>query len=167
MRGMFCWCEWLCVVSYCASWKCNTVLDGREDTTLSSERSAETNPNIHTYTYTHSLTQRGWERERRDATVAWSLICKSDTVYISTDERETSSSRSEKRLKFARLSCYRMSILAYNGCAVIAMTGKNCVAIASDLRFGIQQTTQATDFRSVTTTTYTTDCALTTDVSIS
>lgn len=40
-----------------------------------------------------------------------------------------------------------MSILAYNGAAVIAMTGKDCVAIASDLRFGLQQTTQATDFR--------------------
>ena len=42
-----------------------------------------------------------------------------------------------------------MSILAYNGCAVIAMTGKDCVAIASDLRFGVQQTTQATDFKKV------------------
>jgi len=27
------------------------------------------------------------------------------------------------------------------------MTGKNCVAIASDLRFGVQQQTQSTDFR--------------------
>lgn len=31
-----------------------------------------------------------------------------------------------------------MSILQYNGAAVIAMTGKDCVAIASDKRFGIQ-----------------------------
>ena len=34
-----------------------------------------------------------------------------------------------------------MSILEYNGSGVIAMTGKNCVAIASDTRFGVQQTT--------------------------
>lgn len=34
-----------------------------------------------------------------------------------------------------------MSILEYNGSGVIAMCGKNCVAIASDTRFGAQQTT--------------------------
>ena len=28
--------------------------------------------------------------------------------------------------------------MAYNGAAVIAMRGKNCVAIASDKRFGVQ-----------------------------
>jgi len=38
-----------------------------------------------------------------------------------------------------------MSILEYNGGAVVAMVGKNCVAIASDLRFGIQAQTLATD----------------------
>ncbi|KAB7499408.1 Proteasome subunit beta type-3 [Armadillidium nasatum] len=31
-----------------------------------------------------------------------------------------------------------MSILQYNGGCVVAMTGKNCVAIATDLRFGTQ-----------------------------
>ncbi|EGG23836.1 proteasome subunit beta type 3 [Cavenderia fasciculata] len=31
--------------------------------------------------------------------------------------------------------------MAYNGGAVIVMTGKNCVAIATDLRFGIQHQT--------------------------
>jgi len=36
-----------------------------------------------------------------------------------------------------------MSILEYNGGAIIAMTGKNCVAIASDTRFGIQNQTLA------------------------
>ena len=36
-----------------------------------------------------------------------------------------------------------MQIMEYNGGAVIAMTGKNCVAIASDLRFGIQAQTLA------------------------
>ncbi|KAK5575825.1 hypothetical protein RB653_006959 [Dictyostelium firmibasis] len=42
-----------------------------------------------------------------------------------------------------------MSIMAYNGGACIVMTGKNCVAIASDLRFGIQQQTISNDFPKV------------------
>lgn len=39
------------------------------------------------------------------------------------------------------------SILAYNGAAVIAMKGKDCVAIASDRRYGIQAQTVAMDFQ--------------------
>lgn len=31
-----------------------------------------------------------------------------------------------------------MSIMAYNGGCVVAMTGKDCVAIATDHRFGVQ-----------------------------
>mmetsp|Transcript_1160 Transcript_1160/g.4092 ORF Transcript_1160/g.4092 Transcript_1160/m.4092 type:complete len:207 (-) Transcript_1160:941-1561(-) len=42
-----------------------------------------------------------------------------------------------------------MSILSYNGSAVIAMKGKECVAIASDTRLGVQLQTQATDFQKV------------------
>mmetsp|Transcript_53289 Transcript_53289/g.121460 ORF Transcript_53289/g.121460 Transcript_53289/m.121460 type:complete len:205 (+) Transcript_53289:65-679(+) len=42
-----------------------------------------------------------------------------------------------------------MSILAYNGGAIIAMTGKNCVAIASDTRLGLQQQTVSCDFQKV------------------
>eukprot|EP00005_Dracoamoeba_jomungandri_P005227 CAMPEP_0174261678 /NCGR_PEP_ID=MMETSP0439-20130205/11805_1 /TAXON_ID=0 /ORGANISM="Stereomyxa ramosa, Strain Chinc5" /LENGTH=205 /DNA_ID=CAMNT_0015346203 /DNA_START=42 /DNA_END=659 /DNA_ORIENTATION=- len=42
-----------------------------------------------------------------------------------------------------------MSILEYNGGAIVAMTGKNCVAIASDTRFGIQLQTLATDYSKV------------------
>eukprot|EP01126_Amoeba_proteus_P045499 TRINITY_DN5099_c0_g1_i1.p1 TRINITY_DN5099_c0_g1~~TRINITY_DN5099_c0_g1_i1.p1 ORF type:complete len:205 (+),score=34.36 TRINITY_DN5099_c0_g1_i1:95-709(+) len=42
-----------------------------------------------------------------------------------------------------------MSILEHNGSSVIAMTGKNCVAIASDLRFGISAQTLAFDFTKV------------------
>jgi len=38
-----------------------------------------------------------------------------------------------------------MSILEYNGGAVVAMVGKECVAIASDTRFGIQAQTLATN----------------------
>lgn len=34
----------------------------------------------------------------------------------------------------------------YNGAAIIAMKGKNCVAIASDRRFGVQAQTISTDF---------------------
>ncbi|KAM0728498.1 Proteasome subunit beta type-3 [Formica fusca] len=42
-----------------------------------------------------------------------------------------------------------MSILAYNGGAVIAMKGKNCVAIAADRRFGIQAQTIMCDFQKI------------------
>eukprot|EP00283_Hemiselmis_rufescens_P015021 CAMPEP_0173468582 /NCGR_PEP_ID=MMETSP1357-20121228/76924_1 /TAXON_ID=77926 /ORGANISM="Hemiselmis rufescens, Strain PCC563" /LENGTH=209 /DNA_ID=CAMNT_0014436805 /DNA_START=22 /DNA_END=651 /DNA_ORIENTATION=+ len=36
-------------------------------------------------------------------------------------------------------------IMAYNGSAMIGMAGKNCVAIASDRRYGVQLQTMATD----------------------
>lgn len=39
------------------------------------------------------------------------------------------------------------SILSYNGASVVAMKGKNCVAIAADRRFGIQSQTISTDFQ--------------------
>ena len=42
-----------------------------------------------------------------------------------------------------------MSILEYNGAAVIAMGGKNCVGICSDLRLGAQQLTVARNFQKV------------------
>ncbi|PVF96685.1 putative PUP3-20S proteasome subunit beta3 [Serendipita vermifera] len=42
-----------------------------------------------------------------------------------------------------------MSIMEYNGGSVVAMVGKNCVAIASDLRLGNQALTVATNFEKV------------------
>lgn len=39
-----------------------------------------------------------------------------------------------------------MSIMSYNGSALVAMTGKDCVAIAADRRYGVQFQTIATDF---------------------
>ncbi|XP_013379566.1 proteasome subunit beta type-3 [Lingula anatina] len=42
-----------------------------------------------------------------------------------------------------------MSIMSYNGAAIMAMTGKDCVAIASDLRFGIQAQTVSMNFQKV------------------
>ncbi|KAF9608987.1 hypothetical protein IFM89_012326 [Coptis chinensis] len=39
-----------------------------------------------------------------------------------------------------------MSIFEYNGSAIVAMVGKNCFAIASDRRLGVQLQTIATDF---------------------
>jgi 20S proteasome subunit beta 3 len=39
-----------------------------------------------------------------------------------------------------------MSILEYNGAAMIAMVGKDCVGIAADRRLGIQAQTVSTDF---------------------
>ncbi|KAI9168117.1 proteasome core particle subunit beta 3 [Blastocladiella emersonii ATCC 22665] len=42
-----------------------------------------------------------------------------------------------------------MSIMAYNGASVVAMKGKNCVAIASDRRFGVQALTVSCDFQKI------------------
>ncbi|CAH2049504.1 unnamed protein product, partial [Iphiclides podalirius] len=42
-----------------------------------------------------------------------------------------------------------MSILAYNGGAVVAMKGQDCVAIATDKRYGIQAQTISTNFPKV------------------
>ena len=42
-----------------------------------------------------------------------------------------------------------MSILSYNGGAVVAMKGKDCVALASDLRYGVELRTITTDFPKV------------------
>ncbi|KAG8829131.1 proteasome core particle subunit beta 3, partial [Serendipita sp. 405] len=42
-----------------------------------------------------------------------------------------------------------MSIMEYNGGSVVAMVGKNCVAIASDLRLGNQALTIATNFEKI------------------
>eukprot|EP01098_Paradermamoeba_levis_P013871 TRINITY_DN643_c0_g1_i1.p1 TRINITY_DN643_c0_g1~~TRINITY_DN643_c0_g1_i1.p1 ORF type:complete len:206 (-),score=69.39 TRINITY_DN643_c0_g1_i1:170-787(-) len=42
-----------------------------------------------------------------------------------------------------------MSIMSYNGSAVLAMTGKNCVAIATDTRYGIRQQTLASNMPKV------------------
>lgn len=44
---------------------------------------------------------------------------------------------------------YRQSIMQYNGGSVVAMVGKDCVAIASDLRLGNQALTVATNFEKV------------------
>jgi len=42
-----------------------------------------------------------------------------------------------------------LQISEYNGAAVVAMSGKECVAIGCDLRLGIQNQTLATDFKKV------------------
>ncbi|EDO42974.1 predicted protein [Nematostella vectensis] len=42
-----------------------------------------------------------------------------------------------------------MSIMEYNGAAIIAMVGKNCVAIAADRRLGIQAQTVSCDFQKI------------------
>lgn len=43
----------------------------------------------------------------------------------------------------------QQSIMQYNGGSVVAMVGKDCVAIASDLRLGNQALTVATNFEKV------------------
>ena len=44
---------------------------------------------------------------------------------------------------------FNMGILEYNGAAIIAMAGKDCVGIAADRRLGAQLHTVATDFTKV------------------
>jgi 20S proteasome subunit beta 3 len=39
--------------------------------------------------------------------------------------------------------------MEYNGGAIVAMAGKNCVAIGSDKRFGVQLMTVSTEFPKV------------------
>jgi 20S proteasome subunit beta 3 len=39
--------------------------------------------------------------------------------------------------------------MQYNGSGMVAMTGKGCVAIASDMRYGIQQQTIADNMHKV------------------
>ena len=41
------------------------------------------------------------------------------------------------------------SIMEYNGAAIVAMIGKDCVAIAADRRLGIQAQTVATNFQKI------------------
>merc|ERR1712196_30305 len=42
-----------------------------------------------------------------------------------------------------------MSILEYNGAAIVGMVGKDCVGIASDCRYGIQQMTVGTNMQKI------------------
>ncbi|XP_077978368.1 proteasome subunit beta type-3-like [Glandiceps talaboti] len=42
-----------------------------------------------------------------------------------------------------------MSIMSYNGAAIVAMKGKDCVAIAADRRFGIQAQMVSMDFQKI------------------
>lgn len=42
-----------------------------------------------------------------------------------------------------------LQITEYNGSALVAMVGKNCFAIASDRRLGVQLQTIATDFQRI------------------
>lgn len=42
-----------------------------------------------------------------------------------------------------------LQITSYNGSALIAMVGKNCFAIASDRRLGVNFQTIATDFQRI------------------
>ncbi|RUS19474.1 hypothetical protein BC937DRAFT_87412 [Endogone sp. FLAS-F59071] len=42
-----------------------------------------------------------------------------------------------------------MSLLSYNGGSVVAMAGKNCIAIATDKRLGQQYMTISTEFEKI------------------
>ncbi len=41
------------------------------------------------------------------------------------------------------------SIMEYNGAAIVAMIGKDCVAIAADKRLGVQAQTVSFDFQKI------------------
>lgn len=45
--------------------------------------------------------------------------------------------------------CLSQSILEYNGAAIIAMKGKDCVAIAADKRLGVQAQTVSMNFQKI------------------
>jgi hypothetical protein len=51
------------------------------------------------------------------------------------------------RLQLIHLGVHQ--IFEYNGAAIVAMAGKECVAIGSDLRLGVQFQTLATDYKKV------------------
>ena len=46
-------------------------------------------------------------------------------------------------------SLYFQSIMDYNGSAIVAMMGKDCVAIAADKRLGVQSQTVSTNFQKI------------------
>ena len=52
-------------------------------------------------------------------------------------------------LHVAQGVCTPPQIFEYNGAAIVAMAGKECVAIGSDLRLGVQFQTLATDHKKV------------------
>lgn len=47
------------------------------------------------------------------------------------------------------LKVFQANPFEYNGSAVVAMIGKDCVAIAADRRLGIQAQTLTTDFQKI------------------
>lgn len=49
----------------------------------------------------------------------------------------------------SRRRLHSAQIFEYNGAAIVAMAGKECVAIGSDLRLGVQFQTLATDHKKV------------------
>ncbi|KAM8945619.1 proteasome subunit beta type-3 [Pelodytes ibericus] len=53
------------------------------------------------------------------------------------------------RVEWTKRTKEKMSIMSYNGGAVMAMRGKNCVAIAADRRFGVQAQMVTTDFQKI------------------
>ena len=52
-------------------------------------------------------------------------------------------------LHITKAMCTLTQIFEYNGAAIVAMAGKECVAIGSDLRLGVQFQTLATDHKKV------------------
>ncbi len=53
------------------------------------------------------------------------------------------------RMLYTDVRAMLLQIFEYNGAAIVAMAGKDCIAIGSDLRFGVQFQTLATDYKKV------------------
>ena len=89
------------------------------------------------------------------AAESWRRDNNLDSTRRKTQEARRKTTESSLSLSFQQeqqpriLDSFVMSILEYNGAAMIAMVGKDCVGIAADRRLGQQLTTIATDFTKV------------------
>nr|CAD7205101.1 unnamed protein product [Timema douglasi] len=82
-----------------------------------------------------------WERTKFNSRLNWCAVYAHAHIYSAVIGSPYK--RVRRKLK---LGNFYGSILAYNGGAIVAMKGKNCVAIASDKRFGVQAQTLSTEF---------------------
>lgn len=73
----------------------------------------------------------------------------SQTVLSENNNKKETSKICSLHLLWLTVHPFIQSIMNYNGGAVMAMRGKNCVAIAADRRYGIQAQMVTTDFQKV------------------
>ncbi|THG08322.1 hypothetical protein TEA_015425 [Camellia sinensis var. sinensis] len=81
-----------------------------------------------------------------DEEILWLRIIVEDTAGVTKSDDGDQQLASLRELQDNL--CF-MIIFEYNGSALVAMVGKNCFAIASDRRLGVQLQTIATDFQRI------------------